>query len=103
MSTEIQSPLSLLESKFRIEKQIQDKSKLLGEMQREKASMRCPCVEDFPGNEKFFYEREEYMLWDHTQMRILASRMISEVEDDLSALGRELVQLNENFVVRTTV
>lgn len=103
MSNEIHSSLSLLESKFRLEKQIREKSKLLDEMHKEKASMRYPSVLDFPGDEKFFYEREEYMLWNCTKKMMTAVRMISEVEDDLAALRTELIHLNEEFMVRTTV
>jgi glutaredoxin 2 len=103
MSNEIQSPLTFLESKIRLEKQIQEKSTLLEKMLCEKASMRCPSIEDFPENEEYFFEREEYMLCHYNKLMATATRMIREVEDDLSALGWELTQLRENFMVSTTV
>lgn len=96
-------PTRLLEMKSRLIQQIQEKSKLLNDMHLEVSRNRFLSVQDFPGQEDVYYEREEYMIFDFNDFLRVAERMISETEDVLSSLKIELEQVEEEFMVRTTV
>ncbi len=102
MSIEIQS---LLMTKLRLQKEILVKSKALKKMLSGKAFPRCQTIEDFPGNENIFFEREESINAEHSMQKELMPRIIREVEDSLSALNAELTKVieRETFMIRTTV